>query len=244
MHIDTQQNWLNTPLGQYMLTSEQTIYDQHVADIFGFNALQIGLLEMNLLQQSRIAKRLHVDISAGDVLCESEYLPFASSTIDLLCLPHVLEFSQNQHQTLREVERVLVPEGHLILTGYNPMSAWGMRRLMSKKQHYPWCGATLSLKRIKDWLALLGLEYVTGGTQAFILPINDDKWIARQQCVERVASKWSLPLGGIYYIVAKKRVVNMHLIKPNWKKSLVKSALVQTQQKTKPSQKINGKNAQ
>jgi SAM-dependent methyltransferase len=237
----TQQNWLSSPLGRYLLASEQAIYDQYVADIFGYNALQIGLLEMDLLQQSRIAKRLHVDVSAGDVLCESEYLPFASSTIDLLCLPHVLEFSQNQHQTLREVERVLVPEGHLILTGYNPMSAWGVRRWFSKRRHYPWCGATLSLRRIKDWLALLGLEYVSGGTQAFIFPINDEKWIQRQQCIERFANKWSPPMGGIYYIVAKKRVVNMHLIKPNWKKSLVKSALVATQQKTKPTQRNNRK---
>ncbi|OYY93610.1 MAG: SAM-dependent methyltransferase, partial [Methylophilales bacterium 16-45-7] len=116
MQVTTQHNWLNSPLGRYLLAREQAIYDEHVADIFGYNALQIGLLEMDLLQQSRIAKRLHVDIAAGEVRCESEYLPFASSSIDLLCLPHVLEFSQHQHQTLREVERVLVPEGHLILT--------------------------------------------------------------------------------------------------------------------------------
>lgn len=241
MQLTTQYNWLNSPLGRYLLAREQAIYDEHVADIFGYNALQIGLLEMDLLQQSRIAKRLHVDIAAGEVRCESEYLPFASSSIDLLCLPHVLEFSLNQHQTLREVERVLVPEGHLILTGYNPMSAWGIRRWFSKKQNYPWCGATLSLRRIKDWLALLGLEFVTGGTQAFVLPINDDKWIARQQCIEHIATRWNPPIGGIYFIVAKKRVVNMHLIKPNWKNSLVKSALVATQQKSKPSQKINEK---
>ncbi|EUJ10531.1 methylase involved in ubiquinone/menaquinone biosynthesis [Methylophilaceae bacterium 11] len=241
MYPNTQDDWLKSPLGNYLLASEKAIYDQHVADIFGFNALQIGLLEMDLLQQSRIAKRLRADAGAGDVLCESEFLPFASASIDLLCLPHVLEFSQNPHQTLREVERVLVPEGHLILTGYNPMSAWGVRRLFSKKQHYPWCGNTLSLKRIKDWLALLGLEFVHGGTQAFILPINDTKWIHRQRCIETFATKCNAPLGGIYYIVAKKRVVNMTLLKPNWKKSLVKSALVATQQKTKPSQKINKK---
>ena len=136
---------------------------------------------------------------------------------------------------------MLVPEGYLILTGYNPMSAWGMRRWFSKKQHYPWCGNTLSIKRIKDWLALLGLEFVHGGTQAFILPINDVNWIQRQRCVEAFATRCNAPLGGIYYIVAKKRVVNMTLLKPNWKKSLVKSALVVTQQKTKPSQKTNKK---
>lgn len=237
MDLNSQQDWLNSPLGRYLLSTEQAIYDQHVADIFGYNALQIGMLDMDLLQQSRIPKRMHVDVSSGEVMCESDYLPFASSSVDLLCLPHGLEFSQNQHQTLREVERVLVPEGHLILTGYNPMSSWGVRRWFSKKQQYPWCGTTLTLKRIKDWLALLGLEYVTGGTHAFILPINDEHWIARQQCVTHFALKWNLPIGGIYFIVAKKRVVNMHLIKPNWKTSLVKSALAPNRQKTKPIQK-------
>ncbi len=243
MYPNAQDNWLKSPLGSYLLASEKAIYDQYVADIFGFNALQLGMLEMDLLQQSRIAKRLRADAGGGDVLCESEFLPFSSASIDLLCLPHVLEFSQNPHQTLREVERVLVPEGYLILTGYNPMSAWGVRRWFSKRQHYPWCGSTLSIKRIKDWLALLGLEFVHGGTQAYILPINDANWIQRQRCVEAFAARCNAPLGGIYYIVAKKRVVNMTLIKPNWKKSLVKSALVATQQKTKPSQKTN-KNTQ
>jgi len=231
---DPDHGWLKSALGRYLLAKEKAIYDKNVADIFGFNALQIGMLEVDLLQQSRIPKLLRVDATSGDVLCETEYLPFDAASIDLVCMPHVLEFSHNPHQTLREVERVLMPEGYVILTGFNPKSAWGVRHWLSQSKQYPWCGKTFTAKRIKDWLALLGLEYVAGNTEAFILPINDEKWISRQRCIEEVTTNCCPPLGGIYYIVAKKRVVNMTLLKPSWKRSVVKSGLVVTQPKNKP----------
>ncbi|MDX1914458.1 MAG: class I SAM-dependent methyltransferase [Methylophilus sp.] len=227
-------DWLKNPLGQYLLSHEKAIYDQNITDIFGFNALQIGMLEMDLLQQSRMPKCIHVDSACGDVVCESNYLPFASSTIDLVCMPHVLEFSEDPHQTLREVERVLVPEGHLVLTGFNPMSMWGLRRRLSRCRHTPWCGRNLTLGRIKDWLALLGLEYVSGGHAVYVIPINDDHWIARQKHLANFGAKFCPMVGGIYYLVAKKRVANMHLLKPNWKKSIVKSGLVVSSQKSRP----------
>jgi SAM-dependent methyltransferase len=234
MQVDLENNWLKSALGSYLLAKEKAIYDIHVADIFGFNAMQIGMLDIDLLQQSRIPKLLRIDSNSGDVLCETEYLPFDASSIDLVCMPHVLEFSQNPHQTLREVERVLMPEGYVILTGFNPISTWGVRHWLSKGKQYPWCGKTFTSRRIKDWLALLGLEYVTGSTEAFILPINDEKWISRQKCIEEVATKCCPPLGGVYYIVARKRVVNMTLLKPSWKSSVVKSGLAVTQPKNKP----------
>jgi len=234
MQVDSENSWLKSALGSYLVAKEKAIYDMNVVDIFGFNAMQIGMLEMDLLQQSRIPKLIRVDSSSGDVLCETEYLPFEASSIDLVCLPHVLEFSENPHQTLREVERVLVPEGHVILTGFNPLSIWGIRRWLSKSKQYPWGGKYFTSGRIKDWLALLGLEYVSGSTQAFILPINDEKWIKRQKCIEEAFTNCCPPLGGIYYIVAKKRVVNMTLLKPSWKGNVVKSGLVVTQPKNKP----------
>lgn len=234
MQINTQDNWLKSPLGAYLLANENAIYDEHVANIFGFNALQIGMLEMDLLRQSRIPHLLRVDSTAGDVRCDSEYLPFAPSSIDLICLPHVLEFSDNPHQTLREVERVLMPEGHVLLTGFNPISTWGVRRALSQNKHYPWCGRNLSMRRIKDWLALLGMEVVQGGNQVFVIPINEQRWLTRQGCFEKFGKKYCSVLGGVYYILAKKRVVNMTLLKPNWKKSIVNAGLVVTPQKKRP----------
>lgn len=237
MRLEQQNNWLSTTLGQYLLSREQELYDKKVGDIFGFNAVQLGLLQMDTLKLSRIPHLMHVGNCAGDVLCESDYLPFAESCIDLVCLPHVLEFSENPHQTLREAERVLVPEGHLILTGFNPISAWGLKYALTQQDHYPWNGQFFSLSRIKDWLALLGLEFISGEMHCYEPPINNQKWLNRFNFMDKLGDQWWPMMGGVYLIVAKKRVVNMTLLKPNWKKNSLKSRLaVNPSQKTKPHQ--------
>jgi SAM-dependent methyltransferase len=237
MQLAQQNIWLNTTLGQYLLQREQQMFDLTVGDIFGFNAMQLGLPQLDTLKNSRMPYILHVGNNAGEVLCESDYLPFSESCIDLICLPHVLEFSENPHQTLREAERILVPEGHLILTGFNPVSAWGVKQVLSQDKSYPWQGHFFTLSRIKDWLALLGLEYVSGQMECYEPPINNQQWLNRFSLMDKLGSRWWRMMGGVYFIVAKKRVVNMRLLKPNWKKSSLKSRLVVTStQRTKPYQ--------
>lgn len=237
MDIKQQNNWLSSTLGQYLLAHEQAMYDKQVGDIFGFNALQFGMIQMNALKNSRMPHLMYASNSAGEVHCESDYLPFAESCIDLICLPHVLEFSENPHQTLREAERVLVPEGHLILTGFNPLSAWGLKHALTQDTQYPWNGQFFTLSRIKDWLALLGLEFVSGEMHCYEPPINKQKWLNRFAFMDNLGGRWWPMMGGVYCIVAKKRVVNMTLLKPNWKKNSLKSRLAVSQpQKTKPHQ--------
>jgi len=238
MQKTLQNNWLETTLGQYLLQHEQQFYDTIVGDIFGFNAVQIGLSQINLLKNSRIPHILHADSSEGELICESDYLPFAESCVDLLCLPHALEFSMNPHQTLREAARVLVPEGYLLLTGFNPLSAWGVKHLLTKNSGYPWHGQFFTISRIKDWLALLGLEFVEAKFCCYEFPINDEKWLKRFSLMNKMGGKWWPMMGGLYFIVAKKRVVNMTLLKPNWKQNPLKARLAITSpKKTKPTQK-------
>ncbi len=244
MNETSQQDWLNTTLGQYLLAREQAMYDETVGDIFGFNALQLGLLPLDTLKNSRIPHLMRVGNRDGDANCESDYLPFAESCIDLVCLPHVLEFSRNPHQTLREAERVLVPEGHLIITGFNPISAWGVKQTLSKNTTYPWCGHFFTLSRIKDWLALLGLEFVSGQMDGYEPPINDEKWLKHFAFMDKTGNKWWPMMGGLYFIVAKKRVVNMTLLKPSWKQNSLKSRLVvSSNPKSKPTQRQNNMNS-
>ena len=222
----TQKIWFETTLGQRLLSREQAIYDRAVGDVFGFYAVQVGSPQINCLQQSRIPNLIATGNTTGDVHCESSYLPFAESSIDLLCMPHVLEFSDNPHQTLREAARVLVPEGYVILTGFNAMSFWGLNKRMIKAHRYPWHGQFFSLSRIKDWLALLGLEFVEAQFLSHEVPINNEKWLKRLSFIEKMGSKWWPMMGGQYVIVAKKRVVNITLLKPKWKRSLLQSGLV------------------
>lgn len=233
-----QEFWLETTLGQYLLRQEQQVFDALVGDIFGFYAIQLGMAPLQALKNSRMPHLVRVNGEQSDLRCDSDYLPFAESSIDLICMPHTLEISTNPHQTLREVERVLVPEGHLVLTGFNPMSLWGLCRLISRQQEYPWQSPFFGQTRIRDWLALLGLELVDSRIFGFMPPVNNERWFERLACMEKMGQRCYPMLGGVYCIVAKKRVANMTLLKPNWKTSALKSGLaVGSHKKTKPSQK-------
>jgi SAM-dependent methyltransferase len=132
-------DWFETSIGHYVQDKEQVLYDQAVFDLFGFKALQMGATQLALLRNSRIPNRFVAashQASNGQIYCEDDFLPFPEMSLDLLLLPHRLEFSPRPHQTLREATRVLMPEGHLIITGFNPMSIWGIKSLVKKVVHY------------------------------------------------------------------------------------------------------------
>lgn len=237
METNTQNIWLTSTLGQHLLSREQSIYDIAVGNVFGFYAVQVGLPQLNCLKNSRIPNIVFAGNDTGDLLCESSYLPFAENSVDLLCLPHALGFSEDPHQTLREASRVLMPEGYLILTGFNPFSAWGVRRLFTKKAAYPWHGQFFSLSRIKDWLALLGLEFVEAQFFGYELPVNNEKWLKRFSFMGKMGARWWPMMGGQYIIVAKKRVVNITLLQPKWKRSLLRPGVVAGGHKKHETQK-------
>jgi len=218
--------WFATPQGSYVQAREQAYFDHTVSDIFGYNALQLGLPEHDFLRSSRMPLRFSAGNQVGnDVrLCCTE-LPFDCASLDLVLIPHVLEFSEHPHQILREVERVLMPEGSLVISGFNPRSLWGMRRALGSRQCYPWSGHFISLPRIKDWLALLGFEVVGGRFAAYAPPFHKTKWLERYAFMEAAGDRWWAVSGGVYFLHAIKRVPGMRLIKPQWNKGLVKRLL-------------------
>ncbi|HSH72983.1 MAG TPA: methyltransferase domain-containing protein [Methylophilaceae bacterium] len=236
MSIANQQEWLSSPLGDYLQAQEQSIFDEAVGDVFGFNAIQVGMLQMDLLRNSRIPFSIRANLNPGQIpgqlLCDSVQLPLLSNSIDLLLLPHGLDFSTNPQQTLREAERVLVAEGHIMITGFNPVSSWGLKHMLGKNGNYPWNSSFLSLLRVKDWLALLGFEMVTSQMTCYSPPLSKAAWLQRFQFMDKVGGRWWPMMGGVYFIVAKKKVVGMRLIRPNWNKAKFKPSLVAT-----PSQK-------
>src|SRR4051812_23041333 len=142
--------WLETPLGRYLVAREEAYFDAVVADVFGYNAFQLGMPEIDFLRASRIPLRCRVGLGgSADLNADFRDLPVASNSADLVILPHALEFSDNPHQILREVARVLMPEGHVIIACFNPWSVWGLRRLFGRKRGYPWTGRFINLPRLK-----------------------------------------------------------------------------------------------
>jgi SAM-dependent methyltransferase len=226
MTTENQHQWLQGDLGGYLREHEQAVFDRLVTDVFGFNAVQVGMLEMDLLRNCRIPFVFRTSDALGDIRSAPEFLPIRENCIDLALLPHALEFSANPHQVLREVERILVPEGHVVISGFNPLSLWGLKRMFSKRKDYPWQGDFLSQPRIKDWLALLGFEVVGWDMACYAPPFSNPAWRMRFDFLDSVGrSRCPLP-GGVYFVIAKKRVVGMRLIKPNWNKAQLKPSLL------------------
>jgi SAM-dependent methyltransferase len=218
--------WFASEQANYVLKHEQDYFDHTVSDIFGFNAMQMGLPEHDFLRNSRMPLRFTAGNQPSNtvrVCCDE--LPFDSDSLDLVVLPHVLEFSASPHQIIREVERVLRPEGNLIISGFNPFSLWGLRRAMGRKQGYPWRGRFIRLPRLKDWLALLGFEVAGGRFAAYAPPLNQAKWLERFAFMEKAGDRWWAVSGGVYFLHAIKRVHGMRLIEPKWKNGLVSKLL-------------------
>lgn len=210
-------DWFATPQGQYLLSREQAYFDRSVADIFGYNALQLGLPQFDFLNASRMPLRAAVGVEPGaKVRLDMDYLPFDRDCIDLILMPHTLEFAEHPHQILREVVRTLRPEGNVIISGFNPYSLWGTRRKLGARTDYPWCGNFIALSRLKDWLALLGCEVVAGRFAAYAPPLKNADSLTRFNFMESAGDRWWAIFGGVYFVQATKRVAGMHLIKPKW----------------------------
>ena len=219
--------WFETSLGQYLMEREQNHFDEAVADVFGYNAMQIGFPQYDFLRANRMPLQFCAGTEEGAAVRASpEFLPIETNSIDLVLLPHVLEFSSNPHQILREVQRVLMPEGHVIVCGFNPRSLWGVRGVLglvedrflrSVEGQFPWRGNFISLPRLKDWLTLLDFEITKDRVCCYAPPFSQEKWLKRFSFMEAAGDRWWPFSGGIYFLTAVKRVHGMRVIKPEWK---------------------------
>lgn len=209
--------WFESDVGRYVLAREQAWFDDVSADLFGFNAMQLGNEAVDYLRANRMPYRFIAGLGQGALVCRPERLPIASQSLDLVALPHLLEFSPHPHELLREVERVLRPEGRVLIAGFNPFSLWGLRRVLSTHDAgWPWKGRFIHLARLKDWLALLGFDVVGGRMACYAPPIDRTAWIERFSFLEAAGDRWWALGGGVYFIQAVKRVHGMRLIEPKW----------------------------
>ncbi len=234
-------DWFHHPIGQMLCAEEQILFDDWVTNLFGYHALQLGNMPKDLLRNSRIQHCFRSNVVNPDIFCDSAFLPFQQHSLDLLLLPHVLEFSALPQQTLREAERVLVPEGHVILTMFNPISPWGVRRMMGCGRSEIadlWTAHFFTMTRIRDWLSLLGFEVLQTRMLCHAWPIHSQKMAQRFSWLALLGLKCWPMTGGVYAILARKRVVGMHIIKPNWQSISVAKKLVPTPNKKQISRRV------
>ena len=212
--------WLATAQGAYVLAWELAQFASAVDDVFGYRAVQIGLPEVDFLQQNRIQFRFTLALEAGAaVAADPLQLPLESQSVDLLALPHVLEFHHNPHEVLREAERVLRPEGQIVLSGFNTASLWHLRQLTPfvKKHGAPWDAHFIGLLRLRDWLRVLGFELNGGKFGCYVPPFQKKVWLDRFAFMDKAGARWWPVLGGIYVVRAVKRVAGLRLVPPAWR---------------------------
>lgn len=156
------------------------------------------------------------DMVARDILVSRfDELPIATASTDLVVLPHVLEFAENPHDILREVERILVPEGQVIITGFNNLSLWGAREELGRLAGAPFLppGADLiAFTRLKDWLKLLSFDIDRGRFGCYRPPLRGEHWLQRFEFMEPAGDRWWPIFGALYAVRAVKRVRGMRLV--------------------------------
>ena len=218
--------WLQTALGKSLIQAEYECLQPMLAGLFGPVAVQIGeagICSFVEFSHAAFCYTASMDLDrhqgheAANLYCIPEQLPFEAKSVGLVILPHVLEFSDYPHQILREVERILMPEGNLVVLGFNPLSLWGLTSLF-RRNRMPWNGRFSTLGRIKDWLALLNFELTAGKMIYHKPPIQSETVRGRLDFLERAGDRW-WPLGAaVYAVVARKREIGVTPLHPQWKR--------------------------
>jgi len=217
------QQWYQTDLGRALLAIEQRLLSRALTDCFGYHLLQLGLdNQLTLYNDCRVQRCFKAGPAAlprrdgcgNFVQCNYHELPFESDSLDVVIVHHVLEYAANPHAVLRELHRVIVPQGRVLLVGFNPWSLFGTRMLLGRRGGI-WRNHLLSASRVDDWLQLLGFETDQIDFGLHGVPLTRSQL---GRAGEGAESLWSrrLPGGGVYLITALKQISTFIPIKPRW----------------------------
>jgi SAM-dependent methyltransferase len=215
------QEWYKSIFGQHLLSQEQALAGDRVRSYFGHNLIQLSSLEnAELFSECRIHQKLSLNCFPDTeqtqhcITTEFEALPIATESVDVVVLHHVLEFSKQPHQMLREVQRVLVPHGRVIIFGINPYSFLGLTSALkglgasNRLRSRP-----IGLGRLDDWLNLLGFSSPVHRFDCYEIPSNISAVITASMLYSPLAARFQLPGGGIYVAEAIKEVQRLTPLK-------------------------------
>ena len=240
-------DWFQTPPGRYLLDWERARFDAALADVFGYHALQLGLPDIDALAANRMPHRwlattaplapMATDAVSPPALermalvTDSTALPFPEASLDLVVLPHTLELSPDPHATLREVQRVLVHEGRVVIAGLNPASLWGLRQWRARqwrrfgraRLYLPDAGEFIGHWRLRDWLRLLEFELESIDFGCWRPAVRSERSLARFRWMDRMGARWWPIFGAAYVVVAVKRTHGARLVGAAWKTAPVRA---------------------
>jgi SAM-dependent methyltransferase len=211
-------DWLDTGAGRSLQVEENRQVKKALDGIFGDQFLQIGkwgrrsFREYSRTQRTAVVDRENLD--GVDFRSALDCIAVADDSIDVAVLPHVLETHEDPHGVLREVDRILRSDGHVIVLGFNPVSIWGLRHLLSRKRFPAGIQRMISEHRLRDWLRLLNFSAGRSSIRYFRTPMFRRKRV----WPEDRNSAWGryAPFAGCYMLVARKELYTVTPIRPAW----------------------------
>lgn len=220
--VDSLRAWYQRPLGQQLAAVEKASLANQLQMLFGYHLVVIDPPWGECpLDTSRIQHRIIQSVGpltqpAAGVSAHTESWPIMTDSVDAIVLPHTLELSTNPHQVLREADRSLIPDGHLVILGFNPFSLWGLRRKLTRRSDaLPWGARFQSLHRIQDWLGLLGFDTLHSQYLFQRPPVRSRRVLARLQFMEPADGRGRMLLSATYILVARKRTAVMTPLREN-----------------------------
>lgn len=216
--------WYQTRLGGVLDRQESDALSRLLMQRFGYYIVQLNG-HRNLLECSRVKRKFffhHVPGVPCHALTLETALPIQTDCVDVVVLPHTLESSDDPHAVLREVERILIPEGYVLIMGFNPWSLMGLRqRLSFRVREFPWGAKFYGYSRVVDWLKLLGFEIEATERLFYDWPLQQRTWFSQMHWLDRMRHRFWPFWSGAYILLAKKRVSTLTPIRPTWRSRIV-----------------------
>ena len=221
-------SWQELPNGNVILSAIEKTLQPWWQKFFGYHLLKVGALSHEIsCETSPIKNQVSCSSHSSmltntkhnqvDIIGELDDLPIFEHSVDVCLVSHVLEFSLDPHHVIREANRTLIPNGYLIITGFNPLSLAGLNRFIPyRKKQIPWNEHFFSPMRVKDWLHLMGFEILADERVLHSSLVGKIGEQDKGSYWHRFASNYLSGLGSVYVIIAKKRVLPLTPIKPKW----------------------------
>ena len=222
--------WLKSETGSVLADYEKEKFDGILPGLFGYHIARIGQYDgVTLASAGRIRNKIELRLdddgfphNSCALAANAAFLPFAAHSIDVVVMPHVLEYVAEPGAVMKEMERVLIEDGRLIIAGFSPWSLWGLWRLNPVvRKRPPWNGRFHSTAKLRRWLSLLGFEVLEVDRFLFRPPCRRNNLLRRLLLLEKLGESWWPFFGAAYVMVAQKRRAPVSPIKMDWREGIL-----------------------
>lgn len=219
--------WLESEAGKLLVESEKSLLERELGTIFGFHAGQYSASWHEDLMSSSPVRRQFIlgcghlsNCPRPQIMADPHYWPISPGSLDLVLLQHTLEVADSPHRLLSEAANTIIPDGKLVIVGFNPLSLtnivrWcvpGQRRLL-RDAHF------ISTSRLKDWLALLNFNVERVVYGGYIYSLKRFFTGFRGDLIEERLEQFQLPVGGFYIMIATRETPGLTPIIKVWSDS-------------------------